>query len=86
MRTILLAVYVLIAYYAVRAVLRRLLQTPPRPAGPGAAESAKGEMVLDPECRVYVLKKHAVTRRIQGSILYFCNEDCAAAHAARSRG
>ncbi|MEK7382546.1 MAG: hypothetical protein AAB262_04590 [Elusimicrobiota bacterium] len=82
MRAIMLAVYLILVYYAVRAVLRRLRRTPPKPTRP---DSADGEMVLDHECRVYVLKNRAVTRHIRGSVLYFCGPDCAATHAARSR-
>jgi len=81
MRALLFAAYFLIAYYALRAVLRWLFQTPQSAAGDVASE---GEMVLDPECRVYVLKERAVTRRIQGRVICFCSEDCAEAHAARS--
>ena len=82
MRAIMLAAYVIIVCYAIQTLLRWLLQTPPRPR---QAEPAYGEMVLDPECRVYILKKHAVTKRIRGNVLYFCNDDCAAVHAARNR-
>ena len=85
MRVIMFAVYVTLAYCAVRAILRWLLQTPPVPTWSGAAESTGGEMVLDHQCRAYVLKKCAVTRRIRGNVLYFCNDDCATAHAARNR-
>ncbi|MEK7234866.1 MAG: hypothetical protein AAB268_13705 [Elusimicrobiota bacterium] len=85
MRAIMFAVYVLIVYYAVRAVLRRILQTQQRPTRPCPDESADGEMVLDHECRVYVLKKCAVTRSIRGNVLYFCNDACATAHAAKNR-
>ena len=80
MRAILFAVYILFVYYAIRAVIHWLRQSPPRPG------AAPGEMVIDPECRVYVLRERAVTRHIRGRILCFCSEDCAATHAARKRG
>ena len=82
MRAIMIAIYILIVYCAIRAVLRRLRQTPPRSTRSG---TAGGEMVLDCECRVYVLKNCAVTRRIRGRVLYFCSDDCATTHAAKSR-
>lgn len=75
MRVILLAVYILLAYYVVRVAFRWLLQAQPKPAS--------GEMVLDPECKTYILKESAVTRRIGGRARHFCSKECAAAHAAR---
>jgi YHS domain-containing protein len=44
------------------------------------------EMVLDPQCRTYVIKDRATTRRIKGDLIYFCSEDCASKHEAQSRG
>jgi len=35
------------------------------------------KMVMDPECRTYVVKDRAVTRRIRGTLCYFCSDDCA---------
>jgi YHS domain-containing protein len=35
------------------------------------------EMVLDPECRTYVVKDRAVTRRIRGTLTHFCSDACA---------
>ncbi len=43
------------------------------------------EMVLDPECRTYVLKERAVARTIRGKRMYFCSETCAQKHEARGR-
>lgn len=86
MRVILIAAYILIAYYAIRAILRWLLQTPPGARRQDAAGPAEGEMLRDPECGVYVLKERAVVRRIRGDVLYFCGEECAAAHEARGKG
>jgi len=43
------------------------------------------EMVLDPQCRTYVIKDRAMTRRIKGALIYFCSEDCANKHEAQSR-
>ena len=85
MRAILIAFSVLLAYYAGRAVLRWLLQTPPKPERRDAGSSPDAEMVRDPECGVFVLKERAVTRIIRGSVLCFCSEDCASAHEAGPR-
>jgi uncharacterized protein len=35
------------------------------------------EMVQDPECRTYIPKARAVTRRIGGKLCSFCSETCA---------
>lgn len=83
MRTVLIAVYAVAAYYALRAVLRWLLKTPPRMDRREAGGPPDGEMVLDPECGAYVLKDRAVTRIVRGSVLCFCSEVCAAAHEDR---
>jgi len=83
MRAFLLAVGVFLAFHVLRTLLRWLLQTPPRLDGMSGAGSSEGEMVLDPECGVYVLRERALSRRIKGDVLYFCGAACAAAHAAR---
>jgi YHS domain-containing protein len=43
------------------------------------------EMVLDPECRTYVIKDRARSRRINGKLTYFCSEECANKHEALPR-
>jgi YHS domain-containing protein len=43
------------------------------------------EMVLDPQCRTYVIKDRATVRRIKGNPIYFCSEDCANKYEAQSR-
>lgn len=43
------------------------------------------EMVLDPECRTYVLKGRAVARTSGGVRRYFCSEECARKHDAQTR-
>ena len=83
MRALQIAVATLLLSYALRAVVRWLLQSPSKPRRRDAVRPADGEMVLDPECGVYVLKERAVTRVIRGSVLRFCGEACAAAYEAR---
>lgn len=83
MRALMIVVYAALAYYALRAVWRWLLQTPPKPEPRNSGGPAEGEMVRDPECGVYILKERAVTRIVRGSLLCFCCEACAAAHEAR---
>ncbi len=83
MRALLFAVYVLIAWWAMRALLRWLIQARAKPERRDAGLPPDADMVRDPECGVYVLKDRAVTRIIRGSVLCFCGEACAAAHEAR---
>jgi hypothetical protein len=83
MRALLLAVYAFIAWALARAVLRWLLQSPPKPQRRDAGLPPDADMVRDPECGVYILKERAVTKVIRGSVLCFCSEDCAAKNEAR---
>jgi len=75
-RSILLFLFFMVVYYALKTVFR------------SAAKAYRGddqqrsrlkgeEMVLDPECRTYVIKDRAVTRRIGGKLCSFCSETCA---------
>jgi hypothetical protein len=75
MRGLLLFIAVIVLYYVIKTVVRSALmsyrQEEPR-------RQLKGEdMVLDPQCRTYVVKDRAVTRRIGGSVHSFCSETCA---------
>lgn len=83
MRLLLFAAYALVAWFAARALLRWLLQSPPKPERRGAGRPPDADMVRDPECGIYVVKERAVTRSIRGSVLCFCSEDCAAKNEAR---
>ncbi|PIR16005.1 MAG: hypothetical protein COV48_11170 [Elusimicrobia bacterium CG11_big_fil_rev_8_21_14_0_20_64_6] len=84
MRVILFFAYSWLIYTVLRAVLRWLLQAPPRAGRQDAAGPADGEMVRDPECGVYVLRDRAVTRVMRGRALCFCSEECAAAHSSKN--
>lgn len=83
MRSLMFAAYAFLAWYFARAVMRWLLQSPPKPERRDAGLPPDADMVRDPECGVYVLKERAVTRIIRGSVLCFCSEDCAAKNEAR---
>ncbi len=79
MRALLYVILIFLLYHAVKTVIRSAVSayeggegTPRRPGRiPGA------EMVLDPQCRTYVVKDRAVTRRISGSTVHFCSDACA---------
>lgn len=34
------------------------------------------ELVQDPYCQTYIPKRTAVRKKIAGSVLYFCNQEC----------
>jgi hypothetical protein len=82
-RYILIIIALFIVYYAVKSVIRSAI-------GAYTKDERKSrlpgdEMVLDPECRTYVVKRRAVTRRISNNLCYFCSEDCAKKYAERDR-
>lgn len=83
-RSILVLVFILLLYYSLKTLLRSALK-----GYYGEEEKRaqlKGEdMVLDPQCRTYVLKERAVARRIHGRPAYFCSEACAQKFAEQNR-
>jgi YHS domain-containing protein len=67
---------VIIVYYALKTIFRAARKS--YSEEDRAPARLKGEeMVLDPECRTYVIKDRAVTRRLRGKPSYFCSEACA---------
>jgi len=74
-RTALLIFMLLLLYQAFRTVIRSAVDAyhrdDPRPQVSGE------EMVLDPNCRTYVLKGRAYARRVHGAQAYFCCAACA---------
>jgi YHS domain-containing protein len=82
-RTILIFILLVLVYHALKVVFRSAIG-----ASQKKDERARirgEEMVLDPECRTYVLKDRAVTRTVRGRKEYFCSESCAQKFEARSR-
>ena len=82
-RALLIALLAILAYFSLKTLLRS--------AGRSSREGERktqvhgAEMVLDPQCRTYVIKDRATARRIKGDLVYFCSEDCAKKHEALSR-
>ena len=79
MRAILFFILLMVIYQAVKAVFhsaraayRGEEQRTPRIPGE--------EMVQDPQCRTYVVKGRALSRRIAGRTAYFCSAGCADAY------
>ncbi len=82
-RVLTLALLVAVVYYVLKTVLRsavRGYQDEDRQRSRLRGE----EMVLDPECRTYVLKDRAISRRIDGKIHSFCSENCAKRYEEKS--
>ena len=73
----------MLLYSAIKTVLRSAAQA--YHEGERKAQVHGAEMVLDPQCRTYVIKDRATARRIKGNLIYFCSEDCANKHEAQSR-
>jgi len=83
-RSLLIVVFLLVIYYALKTVFRsavRGYQQPDRDRSRLMGE----DMVLDPECRTYVPKGRAVTRRIGNKICSFCSETCAKQYEEKHR-
>lgn len=84
MRSVLIFITLVFLYYTLKTLFRAALKAyheeQPR-------KRLKGQdMVLDPECRTYVVKDRAVTRRIRGSVHSFCSEACAQRYEETHRG
>ena len=83
-RIFLFVAFLVIVYYVLKTVLRSAFR--------GYHDEDRqrtrimGEdMVLDPECRTYVLKERAITRRIDGELRSFCSEACAKQYEEKKR-
>ncbi len=72
----------MLVYSAIKTVLRAAGRA--YHDGERKAQVRGAEMVLDPQCRTYVIKDRAIARRIKGNLIYFCSEDCANKHEAQS--
>ncbi len=46
-------------------------------ADPDIEDERLGRLVLDPQCKVYVDSREAVTRDVPGGTLFFCSKACA---------
>jgi len=84
MRSLIFFIALVVIYYALKSVLRSAMKTY-RDERDAPAKLKGEEMVLDPECRTYVVRDRATTRRVQGQLLSFCSEDCARRYEERHR-
>jgi YHS domain-containing protein len=82
-RYIIFILFIIAVYYFVKTVTRAVMR--------GYSQEEKNsrlpgdEMVLDPECRTYVVKDRAISRRIKGTTHFFCSEVCAEQYTHKSR-
>jgi YHS domain-containing protein len=78
-RALLYAILIMVLYHAIKTVFRSAVSSygEGNELRPRSGRLPGGEMVLDPQCRTYVVKERAVTRRIKGSTTYFCSNACA---------
>jgi len=74
-RAILLFVLFMVIYQAIKTVIRSAVDAYGRPDETRRLQGE--EMVLDPQCRTYIVKGRSVSRRIKGTVIHFCSTDCA---------
>jgi YHS domain-containing protein len=82
-RSILIFIFILVVYYAVKIVVRSAISAYGKDERPNRLPG--DEMVQDPECHTYVVKDRAVTRRIRGRLFFFCSEACARQYEEKNR-
>jgi YHS domain-containing protein len=83
-RGLLLFLGILLIYQALKTVIRSAVRA--YHAEDRKRERLMGEdMVLDPQCRTYVPKNRAVTRRVGGVTCSFCSKACADEYEAAHR-
>ncbi len=67
----------LLVYGFLIYVAYRILK--PKLAGTGKADGGndrEAELIKDPQCGTYFLKRHGVRARIKGKDVYFCSRQC----------
>ncbi len=85
LRNLLIFIAIIIIYNAFKTVVRAAQKAYYEEHDVPPARLKGEEMVLDPECRTYVVKDRAVTRRLHGKLLSFCSETCAERYEEKHR-
>ncbi len=80
-RTILVFVLLVLIYQSLKVIFRSAVHASRDKDGQRRIPGK--EMVLDPECRTYVLRDRAVIRNVRGTTHYYCSEECAQKHETR---
>ena len=84
-RGLLFFLVIFIIYSAIKTMVRSAVKTYHEDDQRRSRQIMGDEMVLDPECRTYVLKDRAVSRRIRGTLTYFCSDACAQRYEDKNR-
>ncbi len=84
-RGLLFLLVIFVIYSAIKTVVRSAFKAYHEDDRHRGRQIMGDEMVLDPECRTYVVKDRAVTRRIQGALTHFCSDDCARRYEDKNR-
>jgi hypothetical protein len=85
-RGVLVFLIVVVIYSAIKVVVRSAVRGYYHGDEQRRGRQIMGdEMVLDPECRTYVLKDRAVARRIRGTLTHFCSDACARRYEDKNR-
>lgn len=83
-RFLIILFWVYVAFTLLKILYRFVVKPAAPKQQPPQQDRIKGEdMVQDPQCRTYIPKARAVTRRINGELRYFCSEACARQHEER---
>jgi YHS domain-containing protein len=85
MRGLLFFLAIFVIYFALKTVVRSAVKSYHDDEHQRSRRVIGDEMVLDPECRTYVVKDRAVARRIRGTLTYFCSEACARQYEEKNR-
>ncbi|HSB34501.1 MAG TPA: hypothetical protein VLG39_08605 [Nitrospirota bacterium] len=84
-RVLLFIAFLIVVYYVMKTVLRAAVRGYHDDEEHRRMRLKGEEMVLDPECRTYVVKERAITRRIDGQLHSFCSEACAKQYEDKKR-
>lgn len=84
-RVLLFIAFLIVVYYVMKTVFRAAVRGYHGDEEQRRARLKGEEMVLDPECRTYVVKGRAITRRIDGQLHSFCSEACAKQYEDKKR-
>ena len=84
-RGLLFFLVILVIYSALKSVVRSAFKAYHKDEQRRGTRIMGDEMVLDPECRTYVVKDRAVARRIRGTITHFCSDACARRYEDKNR-
>jgi len=68
-------IYIVLAYVAYR-VLKAVIR-PKDKVSRGEDGGVIDEMVQDPQCKMYIPRRQAIERAIDGKTVHFCSDACA---------